>query len=834
MATNPSPAVPGSHPPLTDAFAPARRTLRVDQQAAVDSGVRGLRKTGSRGHMVSACGTGKTLIALRTAEALDVRFLLVVVPSRDLIGQWAAAARADGRTEALMAVSSLNADRHPVLAKAGASSTGSGEYLAYWLAQRARKNEKAIVLVTLDSLPRIEEIQHSVFTAPAFDLAVIDEAHRTAGSWDKEWTMVHDSSRIRTDRRLYLTATPYEWEAPRLAEAPDTRPRPKRTASTAPVWESPSLIASMDDVKVFGPRLHTYTHAAAIEDGVLADYQLLVPTITDTDLRTVLTDPDHAHTGFAPTARRTTALHLAVLKAMTEHDLRHVIVYFQQVADAEDFARQFPHTLRTLPPDQRPSWASTLSVSSINGNHTPDQRTKLLNQFANADRAVITNAQVLGEGIDLPAVDAIVFASRTESVRRIVQALGRALRKPPTTDVKTASLVIPAYIPPDSDPTDLLDTPYEALWMITAALRHHDQTIAARAPRKATAHRLDGDTHRLLTRRFRFDFTLDPGTIARAMDLLAWPSAGAVLSAPRRTGLAAATRYHAEHGHLKVPVDYTDAYGYRLGAFIAGQRTAHRRGTLTADWTAELDELGMIWDENEAAFEGNMTLAEAFHTEHGHLAIPAHAPGGQFLVDQRGLARKGQLPETRHTRLTTLDPDWLLPYGPDWHRKYHLLARHLQTGHDPVTLRRDTVIDGVKAGTWLHRQLTTWNTLNDGQRCLLARLGLTPDRITLPTKKTPIAPATPSTPKTRKRRSFEQTAMLLRAFVERHGRPPGAREGIEADGERVMIGPWLCKIRTGQRTGQLSESRSQLIQSILREAGVVPSEEERPGFSDIP
>lgn len=833
MATDPSSVVPDTCTPRVGTFASVRRTLRSDQQAAVDSGVRGLRKPGSRGHMVSACGTGKTLIALRTAEALGIQFLLVVVPSRELIAQWTAAARTDGRTESLMAVSSLNADRHPVLAEAGASSTGSGEYLAYWLAQRAKKDEPATVFVTLDSLRRIEEIQHSAFPAPVFDLAIVGEAHRTAGSWDKEWTVIHDSSRIRTERRLYLTATPYEWDAPRLAEAPDAQPRPKRTPQTAPAWESPSLIASMDDPKVFGPRLHTYTHAQAIEDGVLADYQLLIPTITDTDLRTVLTDPDNTHTGFAPTARRTTALHLAVLKAMTAHDLKHVIVYFQQDADAADFARQFPHTLRTLPPEQRPSWAGILSVSSINGNHTPDQRAKLLGRFAKADRAVITNAQVLSEGIDLPAVDAIVFASRTESVRRIVQTLGRALRKPPTVDVKTASLVIPAYTPPDSDPTDLLDTPYEALWLITAALRHHDQTIAARPPRKTTAHRLDSAIHRLRTRRFLFDFTLDPQAIARAMDLLAWPSAGAVLSAPRRAGLAAATRYHAEHGHLKVPVDYTDAYGYRLGVFIAGQRTAHRKGTLTADWIAELDALGLIWDEHEAAFEGNMNLIEAFHAEHGHLAIPAQDPGGQFLVDQRGLARKDQLPKPRHTRLTALDPDWLLPHGPDWHRKYHLLARHIQIGHDPATLRRDTVIDGVKAGTWLHRQLTTWSTLDDGQRHLLARLGLTPNRITLTTTKTTTS-ATPSTPRTRKRRYFEQTATLLRAFVERHGRPPRAREEIDVDGERVMIGPWLCKTRTTQKNGQLSEKRSQLIQSILREADVVPPEEERPGFSEIP
>lgn len=637
--------------------------------------------------------------------------------------------------------------------------------------------------------------------------------------------------RIRTDRRLYLTATPYEWEAPRLAEAPDVRPRPKRTASTAPAWESPSLIASMDDPKVFGPRLHTYTHAQAIEDGVLADYQLLVPTITGTDLRTVLTDPDHAHTGFAPTARRTTALHLAVLKAMTDHDLKHVIVYFQQVADAADFARQFPHTLRTLPPEQRPSWAGTLSISSINGNHTPDQRTKILDQFAKADRAVITNAQVLSEGVDLPAVDAIVFASRTESVRRIVQALGRALRKPPTVDVKTASLVIPAYIPPDADPTDLLDTPYEALWLITAALRHHDQTIAASAPRKTTAHRLDGDTHRLLTRRFRFDFTLDPGTIARAMDLLAWPSAGAVLSAPRRTGLAAAIRYHAEHGHLKVPVDYTDAYGYRLGQFIDGQRTAYDQGSLTADWVRELEDLGMIWDAHEAAWQGHMATVEVFHTTYGHLAIPAIEPGGQFLIDQRALARKNHLHPDREAQLAALDADWTLPHGPDWHRKYHLLRRHIEAGHHVATLRRDTVVNGVKVGSWLHRQLTTWNKLSDGQRDRLTHLGLTLDQISLPVHKTTSDEARPSG---RTRRTFEQMTTLLRAFMERHGRVPGAREWIEVDGQRVMIGPWLCKTRTKQNSDQLPQKHRQLMREILHEDWPATTKEEDADLSEIP
>ena len=551
---------------------PARLSLRPDQQRAVDSAARHLARAHTRGHMVSACGTGKTLTALRTAEALDTRHLLIAVPSLDLISQWARTARNDGRPEPMMAVSSLAAAKHPVLAGAAVHSTNNPEFLATWLA----RHEHATVFVTLDSLPRIEQTQHTRAPAPTFDLLIVDEAHRTAGSWDKDWTVLHDHTRIRADRRLYLTATPYEWDPPRLTEAPTTRPQPKRTAATAPAWDAPALVASMADTKTFGPRLHTYSHADAIEDGVLADYQLVVPTITDTQLRTVLTTPD-VHAGFGPTARRTTALHLAVLKAMTEHDLHHVIVYFQQVADATDFARQFPHTLRTLADDQRPAWASDLVVQSINGTHTPGQRHDILTDFATADRAVLTNSQVLGEGIDLPAVDAVVFADRTASVRRIVQALGRALRKPPTQTTKTASLVIPAYIPHGADPTDLLGTPYEALWLVTAALRHHDQTIAARAPRTTAKRRLEQGTRTLLARRFRFDFTLDPDTIAQAMDLIAWPADNATLSAPRRAGLAAATRFHAEHQPPARP--HRLRRRLRLPARHLHRRPAHRPQT---------------------------------------------------------------------------------------------------------------------------------------------------------------------------------------------------------------------------------------------------------------
>ena len=787
-----------------------RLGLRIDQQEGIANTVRHLRRPHTRGHVVSACGTGKTLLALRAAEELGVRHLAVAVPSLNLVAQWAAAARADLRREPMITVSSLRAASHPLLAAAQADSTNAGEYLAYWLARHPR----ATVFFTFDSLSKIEEAQHSaVFPAPVFDLLVVDEAHATAGTWTKNWTVLHDNSRIPADRRLYLTATPYVWEAPRLAEPPTTGPTPKRTTATAPHWDDPTLLATMDQPKIFGPRLHTYSHADAIDDGVLADYQLVVPTVTDDELRATLTDPEAG-----PTARRTTALHLAILKAMREQDLKHVFVYFQQIADAADFARQLRHTLRSLPDDQRPDWADQLSIGSIDGTHSPHQRADILARFATAHRGVLANAKILGEGVDLPAVDAVVFADRTGSVRRIVQALGRALRKPPTLTAKTASLVIPAYIPPGADPTDLLGTPYEALWLVTAALRHHDQTIAARAPRGKNTHPAS-DSHTYITRRFRFDFTLDPAAIAHALDLLVWPAGGAVLSAPRRAGLAAALRYRAERGHLRVPADYEDAYGYRLGTFIIGQRTAYQAGALEESWIAELEALGMIWDEHEAAWQGHMATVEAYHAEQGHLAIPAQEPGGQFLVDQRALARKGRLAPEREARLTALDPDWELPHGPDWHRKYHVLRRHIEAGNHPSTLARDTVIHGVKAGSWLHRQFTAWDQLAPGQRDLLTRLDLTPNRIPMDRQDGTGAAANP------RRRTFAQTAHILGLFLERWGRTPGAREWIEVDGERVMIGPWLAKARTKLNAGQLPGKYAQLLSETLGEHGITSADQ---------
>ncbi|MER6145215.1 Helicase associated domain protein [Streptomyces sparsogenes] len=781
-----------------------RPVLFPDQAEAVDQLVRHLRRPGTRALFVSATGTGKTLVSIRVADGLDARLVLFVVPTLDLAAQTALAWRRDGHGEHMVIVSSLDTAGRDDLVAARIMSTTDPHALGGLMSVVGEAEDQIpalTVICTYDSLNKIEETQKTGYTVPPFDLAIMDEAHRIAGRADKKWAIVNDAQRIRADRRLYMTATPRIFAAPELAESADTT-RPRRRRTTGP--ELDAFVNSMDNEQVYGKKVVEYPLAQAVADGRAADYRIVVPTLTDTDLRRRLNLPAPGTTTTGGTmareekddgALRTTALHLAVLRAMTEHRLKKVLVYFNLVSDARRFARELPHTLRLLArsdPGLVPDITPQLYFS--HGEHTPAQRSDIFTAFAAVDTAILANSRLIAEGVDIPSVDAIVFADPTRSVIRCVQALGRALR----LDVsgKTASLIVPVYIPPGADAENILGTAYEPVWAIACALASHDHRILERLPDKA--NRLPRETSDVIARRWHFDFTVHPERIAQAMDLVSFDPRDPAVSRSRRLGLAAARSYRDQHGHLDVPADHVDPTGYRLGTFITTMRDAAKAGRLEADWIAELDALGMIWDKHDAAWRARLAAAADYHRAHGHLAAPATTPVGAWLAEQRHLAAKGELDTARADALTALDPDWRLPHGADWHRKYHLLRAHLATGADPAALTPDTQLAGVKIGSWLARQLAIWQSLAPGQQQLMAALGLTPDS-------NPLAPAR------RARRTFAETVQLLELFMHREGRIPAARETIRVDGDTVKIGAWLAKTRTKHRAGQLPGDHARLI-----------------------
>lgn len=283
MTTNPRPPAPASDPTSKTT---QRRQPRPDQAAAIAAAARQLRRAGSRATVVSACGTGKTLIGIRVSEEADAHRTMVVLPTKDLAVQTALAWRADHRTEPMLLVSSMDAGASTDLKMANVGSTSDFTILARLM----KTTEQLTVFVLYDSLRKITEAQQAL-QAPAFDLAIMDEAHRISGHHDKNWARALDDREVQADRRLFLTATPRIWDSPDLTEDPDATPhRPRRRTTTNRASRDPRLINSLDNTHLYGPTVHHYPLHQAIEDGVLADYRILIPTITDTDLHKRLHD----------------------------------------------------------------------------------------------------------------------------------------------------------------------------------------------------------------------------------------------------------------------------------------------------------------------------------------------------------------------------------------------------------------------------------------------------------------------------------------------------------------------------------------------------------------
>lgn len=284
-----------------------------------------LRRPGTRELYVAATGTGKTLVSIRVADELQARLVLFVVPTLDLAAQTALAWRRDGHTEHMVTVSSMDAAGRDALGSARVTSSSDPATLAALMSVVGEREDQipALTLIcTYDSLDKIQETRNTAYAVPSFALAVMDEAHRVAGRPDKKGAAVHDNQRIRADRRLYMTATPRIFSAPDLAESADTTRR-----RTAPDPAADLFANSMDNEQVYGKKIFEYPLAQAIEDGRTPDYRIVVLTLNDEDLRRRINLPDPDGEGAGPDqALRTTALHLAVLRATADHGLKKVLV----------------------------------------------------------------------------------------------------------------------------------------------------------------------------------------------------------------------------------------------------------------------------------------------------------------------------------------------------------------------------------------------------------------------------------------------------------------------------------------------------------------------------
>ncbi|MFI5766845.1 Helicase associated domain protein [Streptomyces sp. NPDC051563] len=594
-----------------------------------------------------------------------------------------------------------------------------------------------------------------------FDLVVVDEAHRTSGSAGKAWAQVHRQEVIPARRRLYMTATPRIWaeraprtrveelaaEARRLAVEEDRRKeaeaegRPYVPAGPAHDPLPKEMACSMDDVRVFGPVVYELPLADAIARGLLARFQVVVAELVDPVVTpSRLSGPERWEERLR--GQRLAAVQTALLQTMAVHDLKTTITFHHRTAEAQAFAEGLPRVaarLHQAHPETHPQqvWAGWL-----HGEHDPEYRALALSDFGRrAGRAVLANCRVLGEGVDIRAVDSVALIDPKGSAVDIVQAIGRALRQKPG-EGKMATLIVPVFLDKEEKPEDLLSSnSYGPLIRVLNGLRAHDEravemlAIPQEGQKRTVQPSLmlgdgpaDGEEEARLL--LRFAAPRDPALIAKWISYQVFNTE----RADWRRGIEAARRYREREGDLDVPYGHTEG-AYSLGRWLSDQRRAFRAGAMTGEHAAELEELGIIWDTADAAFNENLAAAKAYYELHGTLAAPRHAtaldrPVGQWLTNIRrpgGLGKDPVRARRRAEALATIDKDWnpgVHGWTVDWQRHYAYLHQLLTEGARLTAIKPGVTRHGEDIGRWLATQRLNWNGLSDEQQRRLGKLGV--------------------------------------------------------------------------------------------------------------
>lgn len=554
---------------------------RPHQRAAVDALVDAFSRT-DRAQLHLPCGTGKTLVGLWTAQRLSAQTVAVFVPSIALAAQtvsaWASAGVTELRT--LVVCSDPTSTTHvqevgddgidPFLGDPAWQGrvTTDATAVARFLTAAAGRAELSVVVSTYHSSPVVAQALLMADVA-SIDLAIADEAHHLAGSPDERFATVLDRRRLPVRYRLFQTATPRVY-----ADA-------WSGSADLDVWGAgPDRLVSMDDIASFGPVAYTMSTRTAIDDGLLAPY------------RVVIGQAGHITRASTAQALKPAGVLEALLSSIDQFECRRILTFHSRVADAHAFAE----SVNSVAPA---NGRQQIRGYAVDGSMSSAARQEVLAHLDDENAVtVVSSARCLGEGVDLPAVDAVVFAAPRTSTISIVQAVGRVLRTAPGKDLGT--VIIPVLVPADGDDQDeVAATAYRHVWRVLRAMRAHDEQLATDLDAARLRHAVASATN-----------TRDDAVMPDWLHILAADSSRPQIA----TRLLSRTSSQWEHNygllqrlvaergsaaHLTVT---TTLAGVALGQWVMQQRIYHADHVLDPERARRLESVrGWRWSSAAAA-----------------------------------------------------------------------------------------------------------------------------------------------------------------------------------------------------------------------------------------
>ncbi|WRA12302.1 DEAD/DEAH box helicase [Helicobacter pylori] len=471
----------------------------------------------ARGKLIMACGTGKTYTSLKIMEALDPKITLFLAPSIALLSQ-TFREYAQEKSEPFYASIVCSDD------KVGKSkdkdnddikfselpikpSTRLEDILSTY--EKAQKeNKRFIIFSTYQSALRIKEAQEAGLNG--IDLIICDEAHRTVGAMystnerdDKNaFTLCHSDENIKATKRLYMTATPKVYSE----------------SSKAKAKESDNVIYSMDDAQTFGEEIYTLNFERAIALDLLTDYKVIILAVRSENLSGVTNSVTKK---ISQLEAKGTKLDKKLInnefvckivgthKGLAKKDLialddenkedndlknkadtfvsQRAISFCKSIQTSKNIKDSFETIMECYDEELKKKSFKNLKISIDHVDGTMNCKERLekleeLNKFKPNTCKVLSNARCLSEGVDVPALDSVIFFDGKSAMVDIIQAVGRVMRK--AKNKKRGYIILPIALA-ESEIKNLdeavKNTNFQNIWKVLKALRSHDSSLVDEA-----------------------------------------------------------------------------------------------------------------------------------------------------------------------------------------------------------------------------------------------------------------------------------------------------------------------------------------------------------------
>ena len=464
-----------------------------------------------RGKMIMACGTGKTYTSLKIVEneTKGKGLVLYMVPSIALLSQglksWAEDSQYKLKPVCICsdarASKYADDDENNLLDMTFPASTDV-DTIVKRLKFYQNKGDFIVVFSTYQSIDVVSKAQAKLLHETdgkfgKFDYIVCDEAHRTTGAKSEKkseshFTKIHDNDFIQGAKRLYMTATPryYKDSVKKDAEEKDF------------------ILWSMDDESIYGKEFYRIGFGKAVSLGLLTDYKVLVLTVSEDELSDELKagikkDTELNADDYTKLVGCVNGLSKRIKGdngATIQEDpskMHRAVVFCSSINRGKrstggicstEFAEEFPKIAKLYKNDvqeEEKQQVVDVEVQHIDGTMNAQLRADKLEwlkeETGDDDKCrILSNVRCLSEGVDVPALDAVIFASARDSQVDVVQSVGRVMRS--FHGKKFGYIIVPVVLPPGANPDDILGKEshrFNVVWDILNALRAHDDEFNA-------------------------------------------------------------------------------------------------------------------------------------------------------------------------------------------------------------------------------------------------------------------------------------------------------------------------------------------------------------------